>query len=408
MGDRSSAGSGKSYLGIAWIIMSALKYPGSRWVIARSRLSVLKNTTVKTFMDMVTSWGLEDKVSYHLFNNKITFSNGTEILLLDLFYFPNDPDFNRLGSLEITGALIDEGSEITEKAFTILGTRIRYKLDEFGLLGKMFIVSNPARGHLYNQFYKADKDGTLPPYRKFIKALPTDNPHLPKTYIETLKRLPKIDRMRLYEGLWEFSVSDFDIFEVDALYNMFHNTSVDREGNFITVDVASTGKDSTVITTWDGLYCSNVFKYNNIDTPKIVSEVRRLMNIYTVPIKHVIIDTIGVGSGVGDLLKGCVRFVAGSKPLNKETFNHIKSQLFFHLARLINSGEIGVNYEGAVDDIVDELVAHKRHNADKDGKYQVTPKDEVKRLIGRSPDIGDAIVMRAFFTIKKKSSIHVL
>ena len=32
---------------------------------------------------------------------------------------------------------------------------------------------------------------------------------------------------------------------------------------------------------------------------------------------------------------------------------------------------------------------------------QIKPKDEVKEMIGRSPDIGDPIIMRMWFELKK-------
>ena len=45
------------------------------------------------------------------------------------------------------------------------------------------------------------------------------------------------------------------------------------------------------------------------------------------------------------------------------------------------------------------MLRHK--NVDSDGKLQIKPKDEVKEVLGRSPDIGDMIIMRMWFEIKK-------
>ena len=46
---------------------------------------------------------------------------------------------------------------------------------------------------------------------------------------------------------------------------------------------------------------------------------------------------------------------------------------------------------------------------DKDTKKQVMPKDKVKELIGRSPDISDALMMRMFYEVKtvKERSFYV-
>ena len=40
---------------------------------------------------------------------------------------------------------------------------------------------------------------------------------------------------------------------------------------------------------------------------------------------------------------------------------------------------------------------------DKDGRLTIIPKDEVKELIGRSPDEWDSIMMRYYFQLKPKS-----
>jgi hypothetical protein len=54
----------------------------------------------------------------------IKFANGSQILLLDLAYLPSDPLYTRLGSLELTGAFVDEAAEVDERCITILSTRV--------------------------------------------------------------------------------------------------------------------------------------------------------------------------------------------------------------------------------------------------------------------------------------------
>ena len=47
------AGGGKSLLGCYWVLKQCLKYPNTRYVIARSRLKNLKETTLKSFFEVV-------------------------------------------------------------------------------------------------------------------------------------------------------------------------------------------------------------------------------------------------------------------------------------------------------------------------------------------------------------------
>ena len=123
--------------------------------------------------------------------NAINFNNGSQILLKDLFLYPSDPNFDSLGSLEITGAFIDECNQIVYKAWQIVTSRIRYKLKEFDLEPKILGSCNPAKNWVYKEFYIKHKKGELKDSRKFIQALPTDNPHLPQSYLDSLLSLDK-------------------------------------------------------------------------------------------------------------------------------------------------------------------------------------------------------------------------
>lgn len=116
-----SAYCGKSYLGCMWIFLSCLQYPGTRYLIGRSRLNVLLRSTLKTFIKICKDFNFID---YHinLQSNTIIFKNGSEVILLDMYAYPNDPNYDRLGSLEITGAFLDELSEISEIGFKVLGS----------------------------------------------------------------------------------------------------------------------------------------------------------------------------------------------------------------------------------------------------------------------------------------------
>ena len=154
-----AAGGGKSYLGCAWIIWLCSEYDGIRCLIGRSKLTALKTTTLNTFFEVCKQWGLKADLHYK-FNagsNIITFYNGSEVLLKDLFQYPSDRNFDSLGSLEITAAFVDEVSQITEKAKQILGSRIRYKLDKYNLTPKLLLTCNPTKGWVYNSFYKPQK-----------------------------------------------------------------------------------------------------------------------------------------------------------------------------------------------------------------------------------------------------------
>lgn len=394
--------SGKSRIACYWLILSCLKFPGTRYLMGRARLKVLRQTTLKTFLDISREWNIQHLYNFNKNDNIITFTNGSEVMLMDLFQNPSDEDFVKLGSLELTGAVIDECGEISEKAYRIIKTRLRYKLKEYNLIPKLFLCSNPAKNWLFNIFYKPWKEDELPANRKFIQALPTDNHYNSQEYIKSLtpENIGYDDYQSLVLGNWDYARTDHDLFKHDALLNAFYaRSSKESSSKYITIDPASSGKDTTVITYWIGYDILKILKLeNNEDTGEIVSAVKKLMQENMVPITNVIVDKIGVGVGVYDGLKGCQGFVANAKALKDEPFNNLKSQCYYKLAYLVNNGEIGfIAMHNMIDDICIELEAHKKHNTGTDKKAEVTPKKLVKQMIGQSPDIADAIMMRMYY-----------
>jgi len=140
-----AAGGGKSWLGCLWLLMCCLKYPGSRWLMGRAVAKTLKETTLNSFFDVCTFLGLKSGSDYIYNGQAGTIQIGQSVILLkDLFAYPSDPNFDDLGSLEITGAFIDEANQVTAKAKAIVSSRIRYKLDEFGIIPKLLMTCNPA------------------------------------------------------------------------------------------------------------------------------------------------------------------------------------------------------------------------------------------------------------------------
>lgn len=405
------AGGGKSALGCYWQLKRRLKYPETRGVIGRASLKTLKETTLNSFFQVCSKQGVRKGVHYEYNDNKsiIRFYNGSEILLKDLFNYPADPEFDELGSLEITDAFVDETNQVVSKGWGVLKSRIRYKLDENGLIPKIMGSCNPAKNWVYLDFYKPNKNGTLPPRKAFIQSLLTDNPHISKHYRENLLTLDNNSKERLLYGNWEYSDDPSALMTFDKISDIFTNIFVQGGSKYITADIARLGRDETVIGVWDGMRLIAIKHYAKNLITEAADGIQRLRAEYSVPLSNIIVDEDGVGGGVKDIL-GCEGFVNNSSPLpvdgEKENYNNLKSQCYFKLAAAINKSELYVM--GATNDqrdkLVQELEQVKQHNMDKDGKKQVLPKDKVKELIGRSPDISDMVMMRMWFEIARPYS----
>ena len=210
-----SAGGGKSYLGCCWLASSCMRFDGIRMVVARKVRKTLLETTWNTLKDVLQSWGLVQDVHYHINNMTyvMTFWNGSTIMAMELTPSPSDPDFNSLGSLEITGAFVDEVSEVSEKAIEVLASRIRYKIAETFVVGKIFMSTNPCLTWVRSTFVM-DDDGnpvTLPSGYRYIPFSLFDNPNEQFRaiyYARLIKIRDKATRDRLLYGNWLFVTSN--------------------------------------------------------------------------------------------------------------------------------------------------------------------------------------------------------
>lgn len=200
-----AAGGGKSWFGCVWHIWRRMRYAGSRGVIGRAKLSALEQSTLVTLFEVAHLMGYQVGVDFNYNSQKhvINWANGSTTVLKDLFQYPSDPDFISLGSTEYTDAFIDEVTEITEKAYEIVNTRIRYKLDEYGLTPKILSTGNPRKNWVKRKFVDPKE---LPEHIAFVQSLLVDNPNekFRELYEQQLGRMSSdYDKERLLYGNWD-------------------------------------------------------------------------------------------------------------------------------------------------------------------------------------------------------------
>ncbi|CAB5223841.1 hypothetical protein UFOVP386_6 [uncultured Caudovirales phage] len=439
-----SAGSGKTLLGCDWQIKRRLKYPGTRGLIGRAVLKKLRLSTMKTFWKLMAGYGMKPDIhyKYHGQDQIITFWNGSEIMLMDLADSPSDPEFQNLGSIEITDYFVDESGEISMRCLDILDSRTRYMLTEFcnhcsspgldsgmisiydedgkaeewlckscggsspGLKPKGLMTCNPNKGWLYHEFYDAQRKGMIRPDRYFLQALPSDNPHLPKAYLEKLAKLPEIDKRRLLYGDWDYDESKDRLYDYDDLLRCFRDISEQEEKQggemYITCDVARAGRDRTIIILWKGLVMMDIkiLQVNTIN--QVVNEIREWISRYNIRLHNVLVDEDGVGGGCKDYLS-CKGFINGSKAI-RDNYINLKADCYFKLAELITENKILLlNSDSSLkNDIIKELEMIRRTNIGNEKKLSVTS----KKNLTFSPDIADAIMMRAFYELKKNYGVY--
>lgn len=414
---------GKSWIGNAWILMAAISMPGSAWLVAREELTKLRDTTLLTYHKVANALGAKQEYTFNATSLTATFHNGSVVFFREIKWVPSDPEFDRLGSYDLTGAFIDEAQQIHPKAISVLRGRFSLltgELSDDGLplwrtVPKMLFTCNPSKNWIYTDFYKPSVEGRLEPHKAFVVSLATDNPFVSEDYLTNLRRSDAVTVARLLDGNFEYDDDPTVLVGYDAISQLLLNDKVAAGRHCLTVDVARFGSDTTVIYRWQGFRMVERTVLKNYGVPDVADAVKGKMRQHRILAGQVVVDDDGVGGGVVDLIPGCVPFVANSVPLAdpaaakvrnpktgkleppKENYDNLKSQCAFRMASRMVRGEVFVYPEAAGmdwDRIAEELAQWKRLKPDSDGKLRLVPKATMKAALGRSPDDGDNFLMR--------------
>ena len=201
-----AVGGGKTVALCAEALRLSLAYPGNRGFLCRHETKALRLTTLVTLLKLIGE--LEHLTDSKLLSNHhkteqiIYLTNGSVILYGAL---GEAQDFERIKSLEIGWFAIDEASEAVYENYCMLLSRLRWRLPKgkyppyIGLL-----ASNPEPGWVKDVFVTPWKMHQELPNHAFIQALPSDNPHLPPTYVDNLRiNNPESWVKRYIEGSWD-------------------------------------------------------------------------------------------------------------------------------------------------------------------------------------------------------------
>lgn len=279
--------------------------------------------------------------------------------------------------------------------------------------------------HIVEQFGPDVNPNNLIKSLTFIPGSIHDNRELLKVNPEYLSNLLAQDesvRAQLLDSNWKIRQDNTSLFNFSSIKDVFSNFISDQQKKYITCDAARFGRDLCVIMVWKGWEVVHIEVMKQSDVHDITGCIEKLRQKFNIQKSHVLVDQDGVGSGTvksGDY-KG---FSGGSAPRKikglKENYKNLKTQCYYYLAEeKVNIGDIkiNVNNETCVVDgvrgtkikigskvvdiqqlITDDLRAIKRDKIDLEGKACINSKEEQKNILGRSPDFGDAIMMRSLF-----------
>lgn len=251
-----------------------------------------------------------------------------------------------------------------------------------------------------------------------------DNPHIPPEEIRKAKQELDYETYRQeYEA--EYIDNQGALFKYDALVDIFSNTVVKDNNKYLICDIADDGSDKTIFSFWEGLEEYSREEYERLNTETIIAKLREYAAEHRIPYSHIAVDAIGVGAGVASssMLDGIIGFKSSYQAIKTDAdivrlpnvshlsnpliplvtdYKNLRSQCLFTLADLVNNHKIASRCEGRQKEVIIEELSTYQDASKGDGKRIATPKEDVKEIIGRSPDASDCFIMRMYFVIMSR------
>lgn len=410
-----SKNSGKSILFCSLLSVDALMYPGTQYFMARKKLNDLRKHTRRSMVEALNLMDVDSR--YYKFNaqdNYFEFHNDSFIYFLEARDLPEDPDFYRFGSMNITRGVLEEAGELSYKAYTNLAATVgRCKNDKYNLYPKLGLSCNPAKNFLYHEFYEPWKNGKLPASKRFIQALPTDNKTMTEAYYRNLsENLRGSERDRLLLGMWEFERDDAEL--IDSYEDMRDAFSCEYiipefTGGALITDLARKGHDRYLLvhvtgTPQTGVAVRFLKDETYSDAQSIEKDLRLYEIAHRVKRRNIVSDADGLGQYLGDYMKGLTEFHARSTAVDSRRYKDIKSECGYMLAKLFNEGLIRIIPQSGAQQnrILKELPYLRSIPIDTDAsRLEILKKPEIKKLLGHSPDYLDVLIMSMMPFIRK-------
>lgn len=385
-------GGGKSWFLCTEAIKQAMKYNGNRLVIVRKELSVLRRTTLVTFLSICPKEILKN---FNQTTLEVTFINGSSLTFIDA-NISKDPMLQKIKGLEIGWFGIDEANEISIEVYKLLKSRLRWILpDKTKPQYEGRLTSNPEPCWLIPTFIQSKN-----PDEVYIQSLTTDNYDENSEYVinlkEAFKDSPNFLQKYLYAD-WSLSDSINQLIPNEAIIKAKEIVIIDDFGVSMGVDVARYGDDSTVFTILINGNIELIESYSQTSTTDVINRTKQLIFDYNIDAGYVGIDSVGIGAGVVDGLKNegynVIDIQGGSKPIETDTEEafkpyNLRSQMYYELRKDIIEGKIG----NLTDEKLKIELQAIKYEIYSDKTVKVASKEVIKKILGKSPDYADSLI----------------
>ena len=366
---------GKSYVASIAAAMNMLM--GKRLIVFAQTFSSLQRNIFAEIVNRLDEW----KVSYNYNKSSMIISVGNGICYG--YSYENIESVRGLTNISVCIADEIALAPVPEVFFAAVSPVMRGP----NIIPKFYALTTPRGGSTWNELFKSDSSWDI------ITATTFDNTFLSSESIQLMKESLTVEmqQQELYGQLLDMQVENA-IIDIDKV-NTVPNGS--DEQYYCGIDFARYGSDSTCIVIRNGYSIVEMNKMNNADTDEIVNTYLTLYKKYN-PIMTAIDSTGGYDIGFYDRLKHTnkeIQEVNFSSASDDGICANKRSFIYFNLASALENGF-------AIDDNeMRQALRYTTWSLTANGKRILTPKDNIKRIIGHSPDSLDALAL-SFYKIK--------
>lgn len=346
----------------------------------------IKDSVYKLLKDRAEYWGFTDYVFYtDRIDNIVT---GTRIIFKGL----QDNNAQNIKSLEgVDICWIEEGQSITKKSWDILNPTIRKKGSQIWVSMNRELENDP----IWVAIARNPDEKTV-----IVKVNYTDNIYCP----EEMKYLAEKMKEEDYDGylhVWmgePVQQGDSKLIGYKEIHKALEckleNNSLIDVPLVIGVDVARFGDDKTAIARRKGRKAFKIKTYAKLSVVEVANLVTSI--IRDEQPARVNIDIGAMGAGVYDILvdrgySSIVRAVNfGEEAQEQEKYYNRRSEMWGRLRDWLNA-ELPVSIVDC-DGLSEDLTTPNK-KYDKVGRLLLEKKEEIKKRLGRSTDLGDALAL---------------
>ena len=261
-------------------------------------------------------------------------------------------------------------------------------------------------------------EGKLEENKKLMKSNPE--------YLANLMNQDEEQQSRDLDGNWKFRSAGDDLIKMNDMLNFYDNAyqCADDDPLYMTIDVALQGGDNCVMWLWKGKHIVDVYVCR-YDSKTLESVVKAQATEWGVEEENITYDFQGIGQILEGHLPDAMKFINQSAPIApnekeqdgyKRLYKDLKSQCAVMLYKALRDGELSIDrhlldrtFDGhgygktRLRDILMRERKCIRRTKESQGKaFQIITKDDMKKIVGHSPDFFESLLFRFVFDLHIK------